>query len=88
MSRVKQGPDVLAATPADAGNREQWVTRRHAARLLGVDQRTATKVAVAALIRTKKLPGVLGVRYFLPDIQRIAREAVGNDRETGTARPR
>ncbi len=88
MNRPDDGRDPHAAGPAHAADKELWVSRRRAARELGIDQRTFPKVAATARLRTKKIPGVLGSRYFLPDVQRVARESVEVASQTGTARPR
>jgi hypothetical protein len=88
MSQKSGGRELMADPPAHAFDKDRWVSRRRAARELGIDERTIPKVATAAQIRTKKIPGILGHRYFLPDVQRVARESVRETRQTGTARTR
>lgn len=77
-----------AGSPADVSDKSLWVTRKAAARALGIDHRTVPKVAGAARVRIKRLPGVVGERYFLPDVQRVIGESVEVASQTGTARPR
>jgi hypothetical protein len=84
---VSRGP-APDGPPADASDKTLWITRRAAARALGTDHRTVPKVAGAARVRVKKLPGITGERYFLPDICRVAGESVGVAGRKEAARPR
>jgi hypothetical protein len=76
MSRKSRGHEKAEGVMPDIRDRSVWINRKQAARELGVDYRSIPNVATAARLRTKKVPGVRGVRYFLPDVQRVARESV------------
>lgn len=86
MSQPKRGCEKATVAPAVASDKERWVSRRYAARELGIDQRTLPKVIAAGRLRTKKIPGVLGLRYYLPDIQRVARESINGQTEAARTR--
>jgi hypothetical protein len=79
-----------AAGPASASDKRLWLSAQRAADLLGIDLRSLPKAAAAARLRIKRVPGVAGARFYLPDVERVAREAVtvAEMEEAGSARPR
>jgi hypothetical protein len=52
----------------------RWVSQHQCARVFGCSQKSVPKVAAAARIRMRQLPG-MHPRYNLEDVLRVAREA-------------
>lgn len=55
--------------------RDQWVGTYRAASLLGCDPQTVNRIAEAAGVRRRHLPGQRFARFFVPDLERVARES-------------
>lgn len=51
---------------------ETWISRRKAAKILGVDPKTALKVVNQGVVQSRHLPGVAHPRYTLSSVLALA----------------
>jgi hypothetical protein len=80
--RTTNGQAAETTTPVpDISDKARWKSRVYVSKALGISYETVPTVAYASNIRIKQLPGLFGVRFFLPDIERVARESVVQARQ-------
>jgi hypothetical protein len=65
----------------DVSKKSLWVSRAYVSRALGISYAMVPKVAHASEIRLKRLPGMCGIRFYLPDIDNLAMKAIINPPE-------